>query len=116
MGYFAPPKYFLVVIFEKNSSPGGKIYKRWSKIIENSIFLHILILLHTFTILDIHKVTFSIDHDGIFFKINDKKVRVTLYIISPESQIPKFLPAMTLNIGSIDMQITSHFEPFDHAT
>ena len=50
----------------------------------------------------------------VFFKINDKKGRSNIIYDLPESQIPKFLPEMTLNIGI--MQITSQFEPIDHAT
>ena len=45
-----------------------------------------------------------------FSKLMTKKVRITLYMISPERQIPKFLPEITRNIGI--MEITSQFEPF----
>ena len=95
MCYFAPPKYFSVVFFKKKSKLppplAGTIYKKWSNIIENSRFLHILIILHTFTILDIHKATFSIEHDSIFSKLMSKSRSDTIYDLPGESNTQIFI-------------------------
>ena len=72
MGYFAPAKYYFWGIFWKKLKlhpPGGKIFKNRSKIIENSHLLHIIIILPTLKLLDIHKTAFSIEHDVIFSKL-----------------------------------------------
>jgi hypothetical protein len=72
MGYFAPPKYNFLDIFWKKIKlhpPGGKILKNWSKITENSHFLHIIIILPTLTLLDIQETAFFNDHDGISSKL-----------------------------------------------
>ncbi len=95
MGYFAAPKYYFWGIFWKNLKlhpPGGKIFKNRSKIIENSHFLHIIIILPTLTLLDIHKTSFSIDHDGISSKLIAQQWGLALYMGTPGGQIAKFWP------------------------
>ena len=112
MGYFAPAKYFFVVFFKekiKIAPLAGTIYKKWSNIIENSRFLHILIILHTFTILDIHKEHFLLSMIVFFSKLITKRRSVTLYMI-PGGQTPKFWTKMTANIGI--MQIISQWNHF----
>jgi hypothetical protein len=60
-----------------------------------------------------HKKTIRTKHDGISSKLIAKQWGVTLYMVTPGGQIPKFWPKMTPNIGI--MQITSQFGPFDNA-
>ena len=95
MGYFAPPKYYFWGILWKKLKlhpPGGKIFKNRSKIIENSHFLHIIIILPTLTSLDIHKTAFSIEHDGIYLKLIAQQWGLDLYIGTLGGQIVKFWP------------------------
>ena len=60
-----------------------------------------------------HKNTFMAKEDGISSKIIARELGVTLYMVTPGGQIPKFWPKITPNIGII--QITSQFGPFDNA-
>ena len=73
------------------SPQGVKYTKKWLKIIENSCFFTYPLYLHTFTILDIHKATFSIEHDGIFSKLMTKSRSNTIYDLPGESNTQIFI-------------------------
>ncbi len=60
-----------------------------------------------------HKNTFRTKDGGISSKLIAKQWGVSLYMVTPGGQIPKFGPKMTPNIGI--MQITCQFGPFDNA-
>jgi hypothetical protein len=59
------------------------------------------------------KTTFRARDDGISSQLIAKQWGVSLYMVTPGGQIPKFWPKMTPNIGI--MQITCQFGPFDNA-
>jgi hypothetical protein len=60
-----------------------------------------------------HKSIFRTKHDGVSSKLIAKQLGVTLYMVTPGGQIPKFWQKMTPNIGI--MQITAQFGPSDNA-
>jgi len=60
-----------------------------------------------------HKNTFRTTHEGIYSKLIGKQWGVAIYLGTPKVKYPNFDPKMTPNIEI--MQITSQFEPFDHA-
>ncbi len=59
-----------------------------------------------------HKNTFPTNHDSISSKVIAKQQVVTLYMVTPEGQVPKFGQKITPNIGN--MQITSQFGPHNN--
>ncbi len=60
-----------------------------------------------------HKNTFKTKHDVISSKLIAKQWGITLYMVTPGGQIPKFWQNSTPNIGI--MEITYQFGPFDNA-
>ena len=99
----------------KNDRPKPFLDSKWPQSRSNDILVDVVGLTPAspFDNAKNTKITFRTEHDGICSKLIAKQLGVTLYMVTPGGQIPKFWPKMTPNIGII--QITSQFGPFDNA-